>query len=270
MSPNASTAASTTVAAPSTLATSAAFAMATPPLASIAATTPSAAEMSGGVGSSPRPPSPPTSSRPTSFTRTLAPSAASASACARPSPLPAPVTTATFPSRRPIAYLSLRVGGSDRAYERLLRDTRRERATLVVELSAADRTAVRERNVVEHAEHPRTAWRLGEVDGQVERQRRARPAERQQRGAVRTGADHVGDEPKGAGAPRLVVGDVHARQPDPLVRHRLILGRRDRSHVELAADERVAHVVVCALRVLLRWPHLRCRHVEARRLVDEP
>src|SRR6185312_1546092 len=78
--------------------TEAALAMASPPAASISATT-----FCAGVAAPPVPSSAP----PKSLTTTLAPRAASARACARPNPPPAPVTIATRLSKR-IAMTDLR------------------------------------------------------------------------------------------------------------------------------------------------------------------
>ncbi len=79
--------------------TSAPLAMASPPMASISATTSFA-----GPESDPVPSGPP----PRSFTTTLAPSDASIRACSRPMPRPAPVTIATRPSHSPAMRPSVR------------------------------------------------------------------------------------------------------------------------------------------------------------------
>ena len=90
--PNVSTASATMRPAASKSVMSAPLTMASPPFASISATTSFA-----GPRSAPEPSVPP----PRSFTTTLAPSDASISACSRPMPRPAPVTIATRPAHSP-------------------------------------------------------------------------------------------------------------------------------------------------------------------------
>ena len=94
--PNASSAASTMARPPSGVAIVSRFATASPPAATISATTASAG---GSVGASATP-SVSLMPTPRSFTSTRAPRAANRSAYSRPRLRPAPVTTTTFPSNR--------------------------------------------------------------------------------------------------------------------------------------------------------------------------
>src|SRR4051812_124004 len=94
--PNASSAASTMARPPSGVAMVSRFATASPPAATISATTESAG---GSVGASATP-SVSLMPTPRSFTSTRAPRAANRSAYSRPRLRPAPVTTTTFPSNR--------------------------------------------------------------------------------------------------------------------------------------------------------------------------
>src|SRR5439155_11348930 len=96
-SPKRARAASTIDWPPAIVATLSAFAIASPPRASISLTTACAAALDG---------SRPSTVTPKSLTTTLAPARASPRATPRPIPLPAPVTTATFPSSSPMRLSS--------------------------------------------------------------------------------------------------------------------------------------------------------------------
>src|SRR5688572_6490112 len=86
--------------APSQSLTSSVLAMASPPAATMSSTTCCATGCISPL---------PSASRPTSFTTTLAPSAANSSASSRPMPRPAPVTITTRPSQMPFA-MRMKVG----------------------------------------------------------------------------------------------------------------------------------------------------------------
>src|SRR3954470_9624032 len=115
--PNASSAASTMARPPSGVAMVSRFATASPPAATISATTESAG---GSVGASATP-SVSLIPTPRSFTSTRAPRAANRSAYSRPRLRPAPVTTTTFPSNRSSLIADLPFGVAIPSHGRALR-----------------------------------------------------------------------------------------------------------------------------------------------------